>query len=195
MSGAVARYGYDDIDDVLVSCHDAPGAAECHGMLCGLLLCDAALEREQWLQRLASGSLTGEAEEVALDDDELEMLRNWFDDTVRQLNDSQLGFMPYLPDDEAPLPGRAEALAQWCQGFLYGLGLGGLQDFKQLSPQAREFAADLNEISRLADDAAGNEEAETAYSDIVEYVRMGVLLLRDELAPMAHAGGTAATVH
>ena len=44
---------------------------------------------------------------------------------------------PLLPDDEAPLADRADALSQWCQGFLYGLGSGTASDPGKVSSRGR----------------------------------------------------------
>ncbi|MEW7976408.1 MAG: UPF0149 family protein [Candidatus Sedimenticola endophacoides] len=81
---------------------------------------------------------------------------------------------------------RAGALAEWCQGFLYGIGLAGPLDPETLSREAREALNDLAEITHIDLDAPGGddeeqEQEEQALTEIVEFVRAAVLLLREEL--------------
>jgi uncharacterized protein len=88
-----------------------------------------------------------------------------------------------LPDDDAPLARRAEALAQWCQGFLYGFGsVAGTQ--RNLPAQVDEVLKDLTQISRAsAGDSEPTDDDEEDYVEIVEYVRVGAQLVHDELLP------------
>ena len=60
---------------------------------------------------------------------------------------------PLLPDDEAPLSERAEALCLWCQGFLYGLGSGTTADPGKVSTEAGEIIRDFTEITHVGVDA------------------------------------------
>jgi uncharacterized protein YgfB (UPF0149 family) len=104
---------------------------------------------------------------------------------LRQLNDDAFGFDLLLPDDEAPLSLRTEALSQWCGGFLYGLALGGFREGTEMPETVSEVMKDFYEIShaRFAYEATDDAD-EAAYMEIVEYVRMSVLLLHEELLPL-----------
>jgi uncharacterized protein YgfB (UPF0149 family) len=94
-------------------------------------------------------------------------------------------FEPLLPDDGAALDARTVALAQWCQGFLYGLGGGAIRDINALPGQVGEIVRDLAEITRAGADADDNEEAnESAYVELVEFVRIAVQLVFEELSPL-----------
>ena len=53
-------------------------------------------------------------------------------------------FEPLLPDDEAPLEERTAALAQWCQGFLYGLGSGSITGCERAARRGRRGGARLH---------------------------------------------------
>lgn len=181
---------YDDLASLLSAYGDAFGASECHGILCAMAGCLPELDGETWAQRMLSGEveavLAGEvltASEV--DAADKEALKALFDDSVKQLADPELGFQLLLPDDDTSLQLRTEALASWCEGYLYGLSLGGIKEFTGFSEQVQEFTQDLVEIARLShDDEDDGENGETAFFDISEYVRMGVLMLRDELMNM-----------
>lgn len=186
----VAPPAYDDVAALLSSYGDAFGVSECHGILCAMASCEPDLDGTAWAQRMLGGEmeavLEGEMPTAGeVDTADREVLKALFEDAVQQLADPELGFQLLLPDDDASLQVRTAALAGWCQGYLYGLSLGGIKDFKAFSGPVQEFARDLAEIARLAhEEEDDNSGGETAFFEISEYVRMGVLMLRDELLDM-----------
>jgi uncharacterized protein YgfB (UPF0149 family) len=157
---------------------DAPELAECHGLLCGMVCRESSRTPGDFLDQLSAMELVvrpGQALNAALAD-------AWRS-TVEQLEDEDMGFTLWLPDDEASLENRTVALAQWCSGFLAGLGSAG--PLEALSDEAREAIADLQEISRAelapADDGKpAGEDDEVAYTEIVEYVRIVALMMRED---------------
>ncbi len=178
--------------DELTRCLDANesdmGASECHGIVTALLLCQNPLDTATWSRRILSGELESDPSEGGAaipHPDDMALVGRLMDETRERLDDPELGFAPLLPDEEASIEERSAALREWVQGFLYGLGLGGLKEFDQLSEQAREFSRDLLQIGNLEVADEESEESEKALFEIVEYVRMGVLVLRDELSPLA----------
>jgi uncharacterized protein YgfB (UPF0149 family) len=90
------------------------------------------------------------------------------------------GVEPLLPAPDEPVERRAEALVEWCRGFLGGVGLSGTPT-AALSADANEVLADLGRIAASRFDYDDAEEDETALSEVLEFVRVGVLLLRTEL--------------
>jgi len=161
---------------------DAAELAECHGVLCGMICGESGRTAADFLSHLMTLQLTREADGVLHD-----ALIEAFNSTVQQLADEELRFSLWLPDDEQPLAERTRSLAQWCTGFLAGLGMGG--PLQALSDEAEEALTDLQQIARAGfslqkDDAGGtasNEEDEQAFCEIVEYVRVVTLILREEL--------------
>jgi yecA family protein len=163
-----------------------PGTpAEVHGALCGMLAV-RPVAREMWLRQvLGVDGLPGEAPpEGELD----QLLEQLYMATVAQLADPQFGLQLLLPDDEEGLDERTTALAKWCEGFLFGLGLVGVEDDRLGDGELREFVQDVSEISRVTLDNGHSDEQEEAYSELVEYIRMGVLLATTELGPGAGRG-------
>ena len=67
--------------------------------------------------------------------------------TKAQLADEDMGFSLWLPNDEEMLEERTMALAQWCSGFLAGLGSSGDEALKAMSDDANEALKDLQQIS------------------------------------------------
>jgi hypothetical protein len=162
----------------LVYTLDDNDPAEVHGLLCGMLCVDNSLSNEVWLDRVRD-ELTPDR---PLSRQAQNLLGELFGITVSQLHDVDLGFFLLLPADQDSLKQRADSLSLWCQGFLAGLVLGGMDKNWTLSPEVEGFLTDLVEICRLGfDSEAGSEADEEAYMEIVEYVRMGVLLVNQEL--------------
>lgn len=105
--------------------------------------------------------------------------------TQQRLEDPGMSFKLLLPeDDQIPLMQRVEALSEWCEGFLYGLSLAGLCNETPLSGDGRELINDVLEISRAVVDSGYDEADEVAYFELVEYLRVGVLLLTAEFQPL-----------
>ncbi|WP_017941482.1 MULTISPECIES: UPF0149 family protein [unclassified Thioalkalivibrio] len=101
---------------------------------------------------------------------------------LAQLYDVELGFGPLLPEDDA-IEAQTQALSEWVDGFIAGLGqtprLGKLKP----SAEASEILRDFAEIARIELEPEDDEENAAAFEELNEYVRVGVLLIADELAP------------
>ncbi len=152
--------------------------AELHGLLCGLLCADADLDPERWLLH-ARNHLP---DDVELAESVRDLLLKLFEYGAAQLDALDWSATPLLPDDDAPLSQRADALGIWCQGLLYGLGLGEVERRGELSAESREFLRDAAEIAQAGFEADEASEAdETAYAEVVEYLRVGLLLVHQDL--------------
>ena len=116
--------------------------------------------------------------------DAFRQLQALYEATVTELNSHEIDFELLLPGDAESLQERAESLGSWCSGFLSGLGMGGLPAQDELPDDVRELLNDLSEISRVdfEVDAHGEDEL-VAFEEVVEYIRVGVLFLHDELQP------------
>jgi uncharacterized protein YgfB (UPF0149 family) len=155
---------------------DGGDLAECHGVACGLLCRQPGLGAGEFLRALA---MLGLAPRPGA---ELERtLGQLFRATALQLDDQQMRLALWLPDDEDPLEERTQALGRWCAGFLAALG-SGAEAVETLSGEAGEALQDLGRIARVEVGGDGDaEEEETAYAEIVEYIRVATLLVREDL--------------
>ena len=152
--------------------------SEIHGALWGMLCVEAGVDYTSWVTRMRRDLFGGNVD-AELPDMLLEAL---FAASVCQLADDELSFSLLLPEDDVPLGGRTRCLGHWCEGFLLGLTWAAEPWNPRLSAEAREFIRDLTEISRVDSDIdAADEQDEQAFAEIVEYVRMGVLLVNQEL--------------
>jgi uncharacterized protein YgfB (UPF0149 family) len=169
---------YEEFERVLRAARALPEPAEAHGTLAGALCSSRDYGLMEWLREILPDDSPDEA---AL---RSPVLQNVYDSMVRTLAGTEAEFAPLLPDDEAPLKDRADALSLWCQGFLYGLGSGNTADPAVVSTEAAELIRDLTEITHVGVEAdEQNEENEVAYTEVLEFVRVGVQLLFVELAP------------
>lgn len=182
---------HDALQSALARAGSLSLAAEAHGLLCGLLCADTALPAPTWRAVL----LTELGDIAAVDAEGSRLLDELYAATRAGFADEDLGFEPLLPEDDAPLAERAEALGQWCQGFNYGLARAG-ERLATLGTEAREVLDDLREFAQAdyeAEDA--DEEGEAAWVELVEYLRIGVLLLYATLAAPAPAVESGRRLH
>jgi uncharacterized protein YgfB (UPF0149 family) len=178
---------YTRIERLLAHEHSLADAAEAHGTLAGCLCGASGYRFEDWLKEiLPDGRATAAVAQP---------LRALYDATAGALIQPDMEFELLLPEDAEPLAQRTAALAQWCQGFLYGLGAGSIPNASELPGEVGEIVRDFIEITR-ADADADDEADENAYAELVEFVRVGVQLLFEELAvARAPAAPTAAPLH
>lgn len=170
---------FKSLGDILARAGAACDAAEAHGTVCGVV-CIGADGGDTWLKHLLDQATGSEAQQQAARR-ELLVLR---DRSRKILDEGTLEFEPLLPEERATLKVRTAALGEWCQGFLYGLGLGGrrLQARGGLSGEAQEVFRDLSEISKAGFEGdAPTDEDEADYAEVLEYVRVGVQMLYEEL--------------
>lgn len=168
---------YTDIQRVLSAERSLADAAEAHGTLAGCLCATIGYRFEDWLLEILP---EGRAQPLAA-----QALRDLYAETAEALEGSDMEFELLLPEDVHSINARTEALAQWCQGFLYGLGTSAIQDVNGLPGDVGEIVRDLTEITRVGVDSAQSDESnESAYAELVEFVRVGVQLVFEELTPL-----------
>ena len=173
--------------------------AEFHGGICGLLCSSGPGAAAAWI-RHSDSSHTALAADA---DSAREQLHDAEAETWRQLSNPDFEFEPLLPPAEADLAERVTALALWCQGFLTGLGLGGIQaedldagdNDGGRSAELAEIVTDFVEISRAhagSEDLADADRADFDLLEVVEYVRASTQLVFEVLQRRQVPGGTRA---
>jgi len=153
-------------------------AAEVHGTLCALLCAGSEQVLVDWIR----GVFVDRPMEDSRVREARELLEQLSLATRRQLDDAGMSFLLPLPADAEPLKVRAGALVAWCEGFVYGLGLAGLSE-SHLSGDAGEALRDISEFTRLdLESLEADEASESAYMQLLEFLRVAVVLIREELA-------------
>jgi len=185
MSGDLTP-SFDDIESTLRQAGALSEVAEIHGQLFGLVCVMGDDAAAPWIaDALADLKQADAAISVAA-----QTLGALADSALEAMKEGDMRLQLLLPDDQSSMDSRADSLGLWCQGFLHGLGVGGSAADREENAQAtfwdqepvREIVADLSEIARAgfaADD--DDNEAETAYAELVEFVRVSVQLLYEEL--------------
>lgn len=173
-----ASVDYADAAAALQRAGMTQSPAEAHGFGTGLVLAavpdPVLLWRVEWYQDLDPADVLATEARAALD----RILQSVL--LAREQEQMHLDLL--LPEGIAVDPARLAALRDWCQGFLFGFGLGGDAAASRLSAEGRELLRDLDEITRIdIDDAEDSAENQAALIEIEEYVREGVMLIRDEL--------------
>lgn len=173
-----------DLDTELTMLHFGVTASDLHGALCGFLCGGAHADAHNWLGALAIEpveSIAGKAHP---------MIDRLYAECRDQLDDVELSFEPLLPDVDETLAARAEALVEWCRGFLGGIGLAGADSSSSLSDDGSEILKDFAAIAATHFEFKDAEEDETALYEVIEFIRVGVLLLHTELCAPPGAGAT-----
>lgn len=182
---AMLQVTFAEVVRVLEGLGSSVPAAEAHGCLVGALCTSPHYPMERWLEEIIPD------EDRRVDDDSQQALRLLYSDTLNALRGEEMEFEALLPDDDVSLATRAGGLSQWCQGFLYGFGTGqsvaGAVKQDELPGNVNEILNDLTHIGRASVELEGDgdESEEEAYAEVVEYVRVGVQLIHDELIPAA----------
>ena len=180
------------LDSALEQVETEMEAEECHGTLTGLFCGKGELKPEEWLEYIAHALDPNDL----LAKEALETFRGLYEQTRRELNDSVLDFHPLLPGDEASVEERIEALGQWCQGFLLGISAGGVTELEKMPGDSGEILRDFVEIARAGTyELDGDEEDESSFNELLEYVRTGVLLINEEMHPTKAPPRGDVTVH
>lgn len=167
-------YTFDEIANQLLEQGVALSPAEVHGCLVGLLAAGAEHD--------ADAGLHGVNQALGLDlhGELADLLIRLFAATAAALENDDFEFYPLLPDDSLELAQRAQALADWCRGFLAGYartmaaaGTGG----ETLPGDSTEALRDFAVIAQASEDEAdvSEEESENSYAELVEYLRFAAL--------------------
>ena len=171
---------YDELADALARLGSEQDAAGYHGALCGALCVREAGEIDP--MRVGDAPLKAGAAQAAEGAAAVRLLDALRGQSVEAFEGSQMSFSPLLPDDEEDLAQRVRALGAWCEGFLYGLSSGKALSMNSCSPEMKEIVRDFTEFTRagVGDDEDAELE-ETAYAELVEYIRVGAQLIYMEL--------------
>ena len=170
------RLGNFENIQLLLEEHDSHmGAAEIHGLAAGMLCVSMEAELDRWLVAIFEAPEDVDSLPNATKQD----LFAVFAGTAELLQDDDFTFDLFLPDDDEYISVQAQALSEWCQGFLYGFAYMGVTDGDEWGEESKGVLKDFLEISRI--DSENSDDAdEQAFIDLHEYVRLGVQMIREE---------------
>ena len=170
-------HNYAEIQRLLAEAHALTEPAEAHGTLAGALCAARCLQLEDWLAEILPEARCGGRRGACT-------ARPVCAIRCGALRGRDMEFDLLMPDDERRIEERTRALCLWCNGFLYGLGdQWRRRPARACRPMPAKSCATSAEITRAgvdAADAGGSERGGLA--ELVEFVRVGVQLVFEELA-------------
>lgn len=183
---------YEQVEQLLTASPLLTGAAEAHGVFCGLLAAGAPDPEARWLAELLPPAPGGASIDLTAQDCQ-QALQAVAAHTRAQLGSAAMNFDLLLPSETGSLHERATSVHDWSRGFLFGAGLAGL-DQSRLSGPSQEALGDLLELTRmdldtLADNAApadrpdASQADEQALAEIIEFLRVAALMIYEDTAP------------
>jgi uncharacterized protein YgfB (UPF0149 family) len=187
----MSEIDYQHLTQALERLQIAADAAECQGALSAVICLTGADGLGAWLAAHFPEIESGVAEGNALAGEARQLIVSLYQTTLGQLGQGNLDYALLMPDDEDPLSLRTDALGHWCQGFLLGLRYSGVNDPGQFSGELAEILEDIGEISQVNSASLENtEEEEQSYVELVEYLRVGVMLFCETLRASKGATGS-----
>ena len=104
-----------------------------------------------------------------------------------------------MPDEADSVEDRVEGLAHWCEGFLHGLVTSAAAQARKEQLAAdplSEVIKDLLQMTQAAADPDEDEDTnESAYTELVEYVRVATQLVYEEMAQFRQPAPKAEKTH
>ena len=173
---------YDMLEESLKRCGSNWDAAQTHGLLTGRLAIAGAPAGREWMLQV----LEGVEADNALRTECQKHLDTLYQSTFWQLSERLSEFEPLLSDDDDDVGARTAALAHWCEGFLHGLVSakhGDALKERLAGEPLSDIIKDMLQITRAGlDEESDEEENESAYVELVEYLRVAAQLCYEELA-------------
>ncbi|TXH69967.1 MAG: YecA family protein [Thiothrix sp.] len=155
-------------------------ASEVHGIACAVLAFNNQYTEKAWQAQV----LKGDPQDFYIQEAR-KLLQQLFNTTLTQLNSGELDFELVLAPEQDSLEAQVTSLQKWCQGFAFGLALSGLKTMQDLPEDTRDWVQDVVKIGAAGEmDLQDEDESETAFIELAEFVRVGVLLMNEELQPI-----------
>lgn len=162
-----------------------------HGLWTGLIVGEQYCKPEEWLELAWD---TDEHIWPTLSPKAQTVLLQLAEQTIVGLSTFDFGFWLLLPNDEVPLQLRADAVNDWCEGFIYGLNNQRYQN-RLLTGDGAQALADITKISEMEFGIIESEEEERSYFEIVEFVRIAVLTIHQNFLDNTRNHGGSVAIH
>jgi uncharacterized protein YgfB (UPF0149 family) len=153
-------------------------ASEAYGALVGLLSGPRPVDQKLWLNCINDDLKSSTDSSISLQNTDLDV---FIQRAVNALGDMEADALIIIPDDNVELGERIAAFSGWCSGFLYGFGISGIPEKVVMSADSQEFLRHLTQFCRLEFEVENSEEDEKALFELLEFSKVGVLNLNEEV--------------
>lgn len=162
---------YNQLSTALSKTKPMMNPSQAHGLIVAFICANPANE-SGW-----ENLITGDKKSQTVDT----LLHEVYRASAHQLKELSFEFQLILPADQAALESRAEALTLWCQGFLSGLKMCNIPLESEEKNEVSEAIKDLIEVAKMKyEDVVESKEDEEAFVELVEYIRMAIILIYEE---------------
>ena len=149
-----------------------------HGNMCGYLCAGARGYAEKYFNYLLTQKNNAENARAMAN-----MLFEIYTLNQVQIENLDCEFQLLLPDDDEPLPKRAAAFAAWCVGFTQAMKRCGIQCDTLQDEEAQDALLHITEFGNINHDTLDiSEQDEQALMEVIEYTRIAVLHIRQDLS-------------
>ncbi|MDR3491044.1 MAG: UPF0149 family protein [Gammaproteobacteria bacterium] len=163
---------YDELAETLSSVESPFQPADVHGLMCGIICANPDDPNSRWEKIIFDSKKDFEI---------LEPFEHLYSASYELMNQFSFEFNLLLPSDDVDINVRAEALGLWCQGFLTGLQQAAISLKDHTNIELTDAIKDITEIAQISyGDIPSTDEDETAYFELVEYIRLIVLMIFQE---------------
>lgn len=169
----MATMTYPEWDAALHAAKLGATATELHGSITGYLCAGRAGTAHEVLTALAL-----ESDGASAASELLVLVDHLVAETAGKLRKGE-PVAPLLPPGSLAI--RADAMVDWCRGFLGGAGLTGVAADPAREPEARALLGDFGHIAAMHLECDDDDEA--ALDDVLDFIRTGVTRLHGLLAP------------
>jgi uncharacterized protein YgfB (UPF0149 family) len=165
---------YQSVESALKKAGANFNASQVHGLFCGLICATSGEQKENVWKKLLFGK-EGKT-------NGLETFEHLYEMSYHLLSEFSFEFSLLLPTDSKSISVRTEELGLWCQGFLSGLEKFHTVILARATEDVREALNDIIEIAQVNfDNLTDSDDDENAYFELVEYVRLSVLMIFQDL--------------
>ncbi|MDG3087138.1 YecA family protein [Vibrio hannami] len=164
---------YLSVETELQSSELSVTPAELHGLLTGMLSGGLSLNDKSWQPLIFDYTNDG----MGWPTRALAAAETLLKTTTSELTGTGMEMSILLPDEDAGLLDLADALSEWVNHFISGLGLINVS-LKDMPEDVKEALADLEEIGKLGiDEEDDMEEQADLLEQVIEHVKACVLTI------------------
>lgn len=162
-----------ELEQAAIAASSIISPAELHGLVCGMSSAQPqAFVLSDFIALAGVDSLADESS-----------VQHFVELALQDFTAQEMTFVPLVADDEEPLALRLKGLAEWCAGYLSGFGAAVTEHREGLPPDVQEILRDFASISGLDEAVEGDEQDESSFAEIFEYVRVASVLTMTLMSP------------